>query len=276
MSITDLKNWKPNPFTITHDCVWAMIEQCIDLSVIKCHNRIKYSKCNQDPLKKTVTDGDVPELEVLPEGFSGNLVDTSNGSRIKFRIAVITSTGCFDYNGMLAQIQFMLLRCAMLLKKNAGFCGTWKGRRFLESVRLLDEKEGITQQSRTNRPDGWTAVMRLEFCLCLAQDDICEKPTCVEIGENPNFENDDWWDFGTWDVGEGQISGSGVLCSPDLDPDKTYVVGVYVRPDWTSPQLSIHGNTITEPGWHTFELSGINKLLVDGNGTIGHISITES
>lgn len=266
--------WAPNPFTIAHDCIWQAIDDCHELDHIKKGNRIKHNTC-KTLTKHNIQSADFPEIQVLPEGFDGNLSASSSAAKIQLRYLIVTTTDDLGHSCFIAQIQWALLKVLCKIKESAGK-KKWCGEKLITKVRLIGENEGIVNSSQLRGHKGWTALFRIELTVCINRQKLCTDISGEELVNDPNFEPG-WW-IGDWDYGTGTASGSTDLKSPPvLELGKTYRVFIYVRS--LSGPINVLGlGTINEPGLHVFELPVTEDCLTIQVSTfteLGYVSIME-
>ena len=245
--------WTPNPLTVLHDKVCRSMESSALLSSrIKPGNWKKYNTVKNSKLKESITPGDVPEIEVLPDGFVGNLTASSSSSMLDWQLQIVTATGSYSHSTQMAQIQWALLMAMRRFKLQEIDALSYLDSRFIKSVKLIDAQEGLSEFNTNRALQGWTSLIRLEFKLSLGFNlfDEGSQPSNVLL-TSPNFETPEDWEPSNWQFSEGLIyatQGAGAIrTKPLFEVGREYTLHIYIRVG----SILILDNELTQHGVHS-------------------------
>ena len=255
--------WTPNPLTVLHDKICRSMESSALLSSrIKPGNWKKYNTVKSSKLKESVTPGDVPEIEVLPDGFVGNLTASSSSSLLDWQLEIIASTGSYSHSTQMAQIQWALLMAMRRFRLTEIDALSYLGTRFVKSVKLIDAQEGLSEFNANRALQGWTSLIRLEFKLSLGFNlfDEGSQPSNLLL-VSPNFETPEDWQPSDWQYSEGLIyakQGAGAIRTKDLfNVGQEYTLHVYIR----AGSVTILGNELNQHGVHSITFTAVHTFV---------------
>lgn len=142
---------------MVYDALWRMLlaHPSFEQSV-KPGNRVRYDdKTNRDPLKDTIAAGDLPEVALVSDTVSGNLLASSSTSMVTKRFSVLVSTGDFRAP-ILTSVEWSIFTALTGWPERLGAL-TWKQQRFVKRVQLVSATSGLSDAAANRNITGWAA-----------------------------------------------------------------------------------------------------------------------
>lgn len=151
------------PFVLVYDALWELAEASSPLAeIVKPSNRIKFNHTGtKDPIKREVSQADLPEIILVTTGTAGNIQETSSTSRINKQFEWIVATGDLSVVNRLLPIEWAIW-CAMIDYKAVLGALTWESQHFVKRCALLNASSGFTDSERNRGIRGWSSVWSIE------------------------------------------------------------------------------------------------------------------
>ncbi len=124
-----------------------------------------------DPFKPEVKAGDLPEVMLIPTGFTSNLHSTSSSSKVIQRYSLVVYTGSKRINALMNQIQWEVL-VALANWKVALSPLEWRDKTFIKRLDVLSVEEGLTDPAANRNITGWSAVWQCEIEMIFTTSDL--------------------------------------------------------------------------------------------------------
>jgi hypothetical protein len=131
--------------------------------LVETGNLIRYDnpvKTN-DPFKKDVKVGDLPELVLIPSGMTMNLHSSSSSSEVFKRHTILVATGSKRINELLNAVQWEIM-IAMANWKAEITPLKWNDKTFIKNASVIDVTEGLSNPEVNRGIEGWSAVWQCE------------------------------------------------------------------------------------------------------------------
>jgi len=160
-----------DPLSIVFKSLWNCAEASEHVTeLVRLKNRIRLDQ-NNDPIKRTVTDADLPELTLLTDGGNVGLQVTSSGTKITKNFAWMIATGQTLVCERILPVEFALVRAMKNWPEHVAQ-ETWNGKRFVNVVRMNDITEGESDPERNRGIKGWSALMNIEVEMTFQTGDL--------------------------------------------------------------------------------------------------------
>lgn len=156
-----------------YGALWDLAETSVPLtSLVAIGNRVRFdSTKNVDPIKREITQSDLPELMLVATGGSGNLMETSSSSRFNRTYDWLLATGDLSMTQKLLPVEFALW-CALHEWKSVVTALTWNGQPFVKRVSLNSVNNGFTDPERNRGIRGWSAIWSCEVETHFRSEDL--------------------------------------------------------------------------------------------------------
>ena len=172
-----------DPFSKVYNALWDLVEQSARLkSLVRVGNRIKSNRQTRTPqYKQEISDGDLPELQLLATQMVGKIRATSNGSSALMTLEWWMSTGDVNLINPTSLLPVMWALYAALTPwpSTAPQLITWRGKTPIKRVDLLTANSGLADPERNRGIRGWSCVWACEVELYFATDDVITSATMV-------------------------------------------------------------------------------------------------
>ena len=154
-----------NPFTMVWWALWKMVERSDKITdKVALLNRIKFDDDLND--KKSINDGDLPELVLLSGGGTSNIMNSSSTSQIIRKYTWVITTGEFNinpyYNALCwelyrAMVDWDKVLCALVWPKLSD--PPWH---FVTRTNVLSIDEGTEMDKENRLIQGWTGLWEMD------------------------------------------------------------------------------------------------------------------
>lgn len=137
------------------------------LNVCPVGNQIRYDKNETNPQKRNVASADLPEIQLVPDGYASNLTASSGNTNVTFRYQFLMSSGDFRFKHYLAPVTWYVISAlSEWCEPTIGITGLqWNSQNFVKNLSLIDATDGVSD-SRLNRGiEGFSEILRFEV-LC--------------------------------------------------------------------------------------------------------------
>lgn len=152
-----------DPMSMVYDALWELAEAWTPLtSLVKVGNRIKFSGDNRDPVKRQVSDADLPELVLGCTAFSPHMLRTSCGSSMDVTFEWMISAGDQRLDAALFPVVWELHR-AMIGWMEVLAALTWKSKQFVKLTRALTGNVGMSNPELNRGITGWSSIWSCEL-----------------------------------------------------------------------------------------------------------------
>jgi hypothetical protein len=164
-----------NPFTLTYTALAKLLLSNPRLKrLLEMGTLIRYDKTGTpNPAKKDVTPGDLPEIILIPSGFTSNLHATSSSSRVLRQYTLLVSTGTQELNYLLNQVQWEVLIAFANWKSVMGAL-EWRDAAFVKRVDVLSIDEGLSDPALNRGVKGWSAIWSCEIEMYFQTSELLE------------------------------------------------------------------------------------------------------
>ena len=160
-----------NPFDDVYIAFWTLLESHIDFtSLVKAGNRIRFDD-KVDPVKKSISDADLPEVTLITEGFTPHFRRTSSSTTVTRRYTFLVSTGDFRVTQSQHEIEWVLFRALLDWESVIGAL-EYKTKKFCISLKNIDVNEGLTDPERNRGIQGWSFVWGCEIEMWFTTSDL--------------------------------------------------------------------------------------------------------
>lgn len=151
-----------DPFSAVYNHLWGLAEANTWIADnVKKHNRIKFDQ--EEPIKKTVGDGDIPELVLHPIGGAEQPLQlTSNQFEIKPRFQWLLTTGDYFVKKRLFPMSWNLYLVMATFRANMGAV-QWNSQSFVKQVSILSNETGDVNAEQNRGIGGYSAVLSFEL-----------------------------------------------------------------------------------------------------------------
>jgi hypothetical protein len=165
----------PDPFTIIEQSLWRSMELCPELtSVVKLANRVKYSSTNDVPLRDNPQAGDLPELQLLPDGGSinapGSGVSSSSISiQQNYTLAMSTDELRTAGERCINRVKWGVVLAILRMHKTEPMPGVSMVRR----VDASTYRDGLVNQGAADRLlPGWSSVLSITVSCVIPKTEV--------------------------------------------------------------------------------------------------------
>lgn len=174
-----------NPFTMLLTAIWEMlIDHPAFARDVKEGNRIRFdSLANRDPLKDPVEVADMPEVAIVAESVTANLMQTSSTSQCTRIYSILISTGDNRYSAFLGQIEWDVF-VALLGWKTKLTGLRWRGKSFVKRTNVTTARSGLSDPKQNRNLKGWSAVWSIEVEMHFDTQDLQKELSCFEALAN--------------------------------------------------------------------------------------------
>ena len=174
-----------NPFTMVLTALWDMLlEHPQFVRDVPERNRIRFdSLTDRDPLKDTVAAADMPEVAVVAETVTANIMESSSSSRCNRVYSVLVSTGDFRYSAILGQVEWAVFAALTGWKAKLAAL-RWNGEGFVKNVNVTTARSGLRQSEQDRNLTGWSAVWSIEVMMVFSTSDLLAELGCQSAQAN--------------------------------------------------------------------------------------------
>ena len=160
-----------DPFSLVYKSIWDCVNGNEHVtSLVKPKNKIRLD-LEQHPIKPNVSDSDLPEILLIPDGASVNIRATSSGTKVTRRFAWVITTGQTLLCERILPVEFALIR-AMKSWPDTIAQATWNNKRFITRVDLGEVAEGESDAERNRGIRGWSALMNIQVEMIFQTEDL--------------------------------------------------------------------------------------------------------
>lgn len=150
-----------NPFGLAYEGLWKVVESNSYLvELINPGNRIKFDE--RRGMKDGISDADLPELALLPDGGAFNLRRSTCEIRLTRAYNWVVVTGDFRVNQSYNTITWELF-VAMHNWEEILRSLLWRGCPFIQDCILTSCDEGISMSDLERGIRGWTGLWKVEL-----------------------------------------------------------------------------------------------------------------
>jgi hypothetical protein len=169
-----------DPFSLVYDKLWDLAEASVPLTrLVKLKNRIKFSPTKvYDPVKREVSEADLPELTLTSTTGSANMMANSSMSSCTRTYEWIIATGSLSIIAMLGPVEFALW-CALHDYQSYLNALQWDGKDFVKVARVGQISNGLTDSERNRGIVGWTSIWSLDVEMYFVTKDLKDFNTGV-------------------------------------------------------------------------------------------------
>ena len=152
-----------DPFSAVYEALWELAEGSPPLTaLVKPGNRIKFNKTRvADPVKKEVSDADLPELTLICTTSVVNMMDSSSSTKVVKNYDWIIATGDLNLLRKLMPVEWYLV-CAMLRYPAVLNALQWEGQSYVKVCRVTGVSAGLTDSERNRGIVGFSSIWSLE------------------------------------------------------------------------------------------------------------------
>lgn len=162
-----------NPFTAIYDALWTMAERNTTLmGLIRKGNRIQYDTAIGP--KKAISDGDLPELQLLSSGGESNIMNSSSTSKVNRRYTWGIATGEYEINPFYNTVSWELYRamidwdvvlCALVWPLTSDW-------HYIVRTNLLSFDEGTMMADENKGILGWAGMWVIDIDMHFRTEDL--------------------------------------------------------------------------------------------------------
>lgn len=162
-----------NPFQLVWDALWELAEANTALTALVYRgNRIKFD--DRHIPKRSIGDGDLPELLLLSTGGEINMKNSSSTTKVTRNYTWAIATGEFDINEFYNDVSWELL-CAMI-DWDVTICALeWPASsnwHFAVKCDMTTVEEGTFMAEENRGIVGWAGMWKMEIEMHLRTSDL--------------------------------------------------------------------------------------------------------
>lgn len=166
---------KTDPFTIAYEGLWALLETWEPFTeLVKSGNRIKYVGSSRNPEKPEVSDGDMPEVRIIPVSTLTHVKRTSNLTSCLQKFEIGISTGDQRLHVRHFPVKWAILRALTNWQASLTIL-TWNGKTFIKIARPTEVSEGVSEFDANRNIRGWSSVWSCELEMFFTTTDMIDK-----------------------------------------------------------------------------------------------------
>ncbi len=154
---------EPDPITQMYAALCELLKASEEINeLVKPRNFIRFDDPEDaTPLKQTIGNADLPEVQVWSEAAGGQLCSSSNSSRMTRQFTIVLVTGSYRVHQRLFPLEWAVYKSLVAWERNLGSL-TYLGERFVANVKLLGSNAGDSDAARNRDIRGWTSLWRVE------------------------------------------------------------------------------------------------------------------
>ncbi len=166
-----------DPLTMCYNALWDMLERWSGFTDrVRIGSRVKY-QTDGNPEKAEVSNTDLPEVRIIPDGMLPATQISSSSTRIVQRFTVQVSTGSKRVTGQLGKdpslfpLEWEIFR-AMSRWWEVISLLEWHGTTFAKFLDLTDTQHGSAERDLNRGIDGWASAWSVEIVLVFPLVDV--------------------------------------------------------------------------------------------------------
>ena len=162
-----------DPFTIVYNGIWSLLEASDEFtSMVKPGNRIKFTGDDRrDPLKREVSQADLPEVRLICTASTPHLMRTSNASTFKKTYEIQISSGSRMYDASCFPLEWIIFK-ALADWQATLLALTWCGKKFVISAVPGSIRNGIAESDLNRGITGWASIWAVDVEMVFATADL--------------------------------------------------------------------------------------------------------
>ncbi len=154
----ELAAQEKDPITKVFDAFWVMLNSHQPFcNLVKAGNQITFMGKDAAPIKGEISDGDLPEVRILPTSAEVQIQRTSNSSTIIMTWEIGVSTGDQRIDCLLFPLTWEIYRALKDWRIELDAL-TWNSKKYVKLVRPLTVAFGVSQTDLNRGIKGWSGL----------------------------------------------------------------------------------------------------------------------
>lgn len=165
-----------DPLTLVYDALWNLLWDWPTLcKIISPGNRIKLIDSGEanEPNKESLSDADLPEIILFPEGQTPHIQRTSSSSTIVHRFTLRLQVGSKMLNEFFPLVWEVYRALSNWFSVLSAL--TWNDKQFVILARPIAVTEGFADRIERRGISGWVSIWSCEVTLTFTTTDLQDK-----------------------------------------------------------------------------------------------------
>lgn len=170
---------EPDPYTKAYKVLWKLAtDSARVISLVKPTNIIRYDlQSDLPPDKDEVSQGDLPELSLVPVSLTGKLRANSSSSMSLMRYEWWIATGQEGLANAILPLTFAIYAAMAKWPESTADGKTpllWRGEKYITRIDLLDANFGLQRPEQNRGVKGWGCVWACEVEMYFRTSDLVD------------------------------------------------------------------------------------------------------
>ena len=162
---------KPNPYDALLETFWQVLESDTDFcSVVPSGNRIKFMGADREPVKRDISEADIPEVRVIVTGSAPHPKRTSSSHSDTVTLEIQVSSGDQRFSAMHNPLRWILFRALRNIEDELRRRCFWNGENPVKLAKPTQVRDGVSQSDLDRGIKGWSAMWTCEIELWFGRD----------------------------------------------------------------------------------------------------------